>query len=135
MARLYDSLFSCNCCGAVTFYDLQLLRLNGGKLNPCWGCGQEPALPPRLRFGSHVVVLASHSRLFCHHLSRQRGYDFDYPLGEMVSSPFGLKNLSSEKWVRKGPDGSFMEVPPGSVAPLANGAKLFFGSAEGEVRM
>jgi hypothetical protein len=81
------------------------------------------------------VVLRSHARLFCHHLSRQRGYDFENPLGEITDSPFGLKNLSSEKWVRKDPDGSFMEVPPGSVAPLANGAKLFFGSAEGEVRM
>jgi DNA-binding helix-hairpin-helix protein with protein kinase domain len=135
LAHLYDSLFACNNCGAVTFYDLQLLRINGGKLNPCWGCGQEPALPPRLRFGSHVVVLASHSRLFCHHLSRQRGYDFENPLGEMSGSPFGLKNLSTEKWVRKDVDGSFTEVPPGGVAALANGAKLFFGSAEGEVRM
>jgi hypothetical protein len=68
-------------------------------------------------------------------LSRQRGYDFENPLGEMVDSPPGLKNLSAEKWVLKDPNGSFTEVPPGSVAPLANGTKLFFGSAEGEVRM
>jgi DNA-binding helix-hairpin-helix protein with protein kinase domain len=135
MAHLYDSLFSCSCCGAVTFYDLQLLRQNGGKLNPCWGCGNCPELPPRLRFGTHVVVLANHSRLFCHHLSRQRGYDFENPLGEMVDSPRGLRNLSAEKWVLKDLNGSFMEVPPGGVAPLANGTKLFFGSAEGEVRM
>jgi hypothetical protein len=53
----------------------------------------------------------------------------------MVDSPPGLKNLSAEKWVLKDPNGSFTEVPPGSVAPLANGTKLFFGSAEGEVRM
>jgi hypothetical protein len=135
LARLYDSLFSCNRCGAVMFYDLQVLRANNGKLNPCTGCQREPALPPRLRFGSHVVVLRRNARLFCHHLSRQRGYDFENPLGEMTDSPFGLMNLSNEKWVRKDPDGSFMEVLPGRVAPLTNGTKLFFGSAEGEVRM
>ncbi|HLK66466.1 MAG TPA: hypothetical protein VKU19_23695 [Bryobacteraceae bacterium] len=135
MSRLYDSLFSCSRCGAIAFYDLQLLRQTGGKPNPCWGCGQEPPLPPRLRFGSHVVVLAGHTRLFCHHLSRQRGYDFDSPLATMVDSLAGLRNLSTEKWVIKHPSGSFMDVPPGGVAPLANGAKLFFGAVEGEVRM
>ena len=94
-----------------------------------------PALPPRLRFGNNVVVLAGHSRLFCHHLSRQRGYDFENPLGETVDASRGLKNLSAEKWVVKDPNGSFLDVPPGGIAPLANGSKLFFGSAEGEVRM
>jgi DNA-binding helix-hairpin-helix protein with protein kinase domain len=135
MSRLYDSLFTCTRCGAIAFYDLALLRQTGGVPNPCWGCAQPPSLPARLRFGQHVVVLANHSRLFCHHLSRSRGYDFDNPLGEMVDAPVGLKNLSNEKWVRKDPAGSFMDVPPGYVAPLSNGTKLFFGSVEGEVRM
>jgi DNA-binding helix-hairpin-helix protein with protein kinase domain len=135
MAHLHDALFPCNYCGGLNFYDREQLKLSGGRLGNCWGCGQQPALPPRLRLCDNIVMLPQGRQLYSHHLGNQRAYNFTSPLAEISAEPAGLKNLSPQKWVRKAPDGSFTDVPPGSWAALANGAKLFFGSVEGEVRM
>lgn len=135
MAHLYDSLFPCNYCGGLNFYDRDRLKANGGKLASCWNCEREPSLPPRLRLGNNVVMFSNGSQLFPHHLSGQRGYDFEKPLAAFQATPPALKNLSSEKWVLKDPSGSFAEIAPGGAAVLANGMKLFFGSCEGEIRI
>lgn len=135
MAHLHDALFPCSHCGGLNFYDREQLKASGGRLEECWGCGQQPALPPRLRLSDNIVMLPSGKQLYSHHLGNQRAYNFAAPLAEISAKPVGLKNLSSQKWVLKAADGSFADVEPGSWAPLANGAKIFFGSVEGEVRM
>jgi DNA-binding helix-hairpin-helix protein with protein kinase domain len=135
MAHLHDALFPCSHCGALNFYDRDQLKASGGRLADCWGCGQQPALPPRLRLCDSIVMLPKGTHLYAHHLGNHRAYNFTVPLAEISAEPVSLKNLSAEKWVRKDQDGSFTEVPPGGSALLANGTKLFFGSVEGEVRM
>lgn len=135
MSHLHDALFPCSHCGGLNFYDREQLKANGGKLATCWSCGQEPALPPRLRLGNHIVMLPNGAQLFFHHLNNQRAYNFGNPLAEVLPQPLALRNLTGEKWVRKDPNGSFTEVQPGMVAPLSNGMKLFFGAMEGEIRM
>jgi eukaryotic-like serine/threonine-protein kinase len=135
MANLHDSLFPCTNCGGLNFYDRDRLKANGGRPPKCWSCLQEPALPPRLRVGAHIVMLPNGAQLYFHHLHNQRAYNFNSPLAEVLPQPPSLKNLTGEKWVRKDSDGSFTEVQPGMAAALTNGVKLFFGSAEGEVRM
>jgi DNA-binding helix-hairpin-helix protein with protein kinase domain len=134
MAHLRDALFPCSNCGSGNFYDRERLKANGGCPEACWGCGRQPALPPRLRLDNHIVMLPTGAQLYSHHLANQRAYNFTVPLGEVTAEP-GIKNLSLQKWARKAPDSSFTDVLPGGMAPLSNGVKLFFGSVEGEVRM
>ena len=47
---------------------------------------------------------------------------------------WGLKNLSSVKWVSTAPDGTIRDVEPGRSVSLATGVKVNFGSVEGEIR-
>ncbi len=84
-------------------------------------------------------MLNRDTRLFPHHVDVQRKWDFSRPVAEVTRHPtdpsiWGLKNLSSEKWVLTKSDGSIQEVEVGRSAPLAVGSKINFGSIEGEIR-
>jgi hypothetical protein len=84
-----------------------------------------------------VVLLNHDTQLFPHHLGHL--YDFTAPIAEVARHPqkpdvWGLKNLSSEKWVVTRPDGTMSEVLPGRSVTIALGVKINFGPAEGEIR-
>lgn len=139
MVRLRDSIFYCPHCDAENFYDIDAMRKTGGQLAPCWKCGKELRLPFRLRIGDNILMLNRDTRLFPHHIDTTRKWDFSRPVAEVARHPtdptlWGLKNLSSEKWILTKSDGSIQEVEAGRSTTLAVGSKINFGSIEGEIR-
>lgn len=138
MVRLRDSILYCR-CGSENFYDPEALQASGGKPGLCWSCKKEIQLPARIRIGKNVVMLNHDTRLFPHHVDEQKTYDFSKPVAEMTQHPtnpgiWGLKNVADEKWVSKLADGTVKDVEPGRSVSLALGTKIFFGTAEGEIR-
>jgi serine/threonine protein kinase len=139
MVRLRDSILYCPHCGAENFYDADSLNAPGAKPAPCWSCMKEIILPYRIRIGRNVVMLNHDSKLFLHHVDDQKMYDFSKPVAEVTRHPakpsiWGLKNVSTEKWVGVATDGSVKDVEPGRAVPLVIGLKINFGRAEGEIR-
>jgi eukaryotic-like serine/threonine-protein kinase len=140
MARLRDSIYYCSRCGAENFYDVDALRASNGSTGKCWSCRNDLSLPIRLRIGKDTVVMLNHdTKLFPHHIDSQRLYDYGQPVAELARHPvnpniWGLKNLSSEKWVVAMQDG-IRDVEPGRSVPLAVGTKVNFGKVEGEIRV
>ena len=138
LVRYRDALYPCADCGAEIPHDAEAVRESGGPPR-CWGCGSVAPTPMRLRVGREVVALSPGVRLHAHHLDPARRFDFGVPLAEVAAHPaepgrLGLKNLSTEKWALTAPGGPTQDVPPGRAATLANGSRLHFGRAEGEVR-
>lgn len=139
LARLRDSVIYCGACGAENFYDLDGLK-NNGKLNPCWDCNKPVQAPARIRIDKQIIMLNHDSKLYPHHIYPQQNYDYTQPAGEMTRHPqnpnhWGIKNLSSEKWVITTPDGQIKDVQPGQSVPIAVGTKINFGKTEGEIRI
>jgi serine/threonine protein kinase len=139
MVRLNDSVMYCPSCGAENFYDRAKLQATTGSTQTCWSCGRAVIPPPRLRVGRHIVMLNHDTKLFPHHLDEARPFDFSAPVAEVQRHPsqpntWGLKNLSSEIWVRLTAAGDSREVGPGATVSIAAGTKLRFSSGEGEFR-
>jgi DNA-binding helix-hairpin-helix protein with protein kinase domain len=136
-ARLKDSVFYCAGCTAENFFDIDRLRASG-SLAPCWACGRAVTPPPRMRIGHskdfHLVMLSPGAQLFPHHLEGDT-YNFSPPLAEVVSSPFGLKNLSRQKWTARVGEQTMLEVPPGAVLKLDVSCRIHFGRAEADVKI
>jgi serine/threonine protein kinase len=139
MVKLRDSIFYCGQCGAENFYDVEALRTEG-QLTPCWACGNDLTLPPRIRIDKDVVMLNHDTQLFPHHVDDGRMYDFSQPIAQVVQHPkdpsvWGLKNLSDEKWVITTRQGEVQDVEPGRSVTLAVGTRINFGKKEGEIRI
>lgn len=141
MAHLRDWIVYCQRCAAENFYDPQVLKASGGKLQTCWSCNQPVPLPPRLRLGTDTLIMLNlNTRLFFHHLDGDKLYDFSTPVAEVIQHPKdpktrGLKNLSREKWVITNVAGAVKDVLPGQSLTLTGGVKIRFGSTEGEIRL
>ncbi|MFO1419717.1 MAG: serine/threonine protein kinase [Candidatus Competibacteraceae bacterium] len=140
LVQLRDAILYCGQCGAENFYDGEALRASGGQPGSCWSCRQPLTLPFRLRIGRGMVMLNHDTQLFPHHLDSQRLYDFSQPLAAVQRHPqnpnvWGLKNLSTVKWVMTAPDGTIRDVEPGRSVTLAAGVKVNFGHVEGEIRI
>jgi len=139
MIRLRDSLMYC-ACGAENCYDADALKASGGKPGTCWHCGKALVLPPRIRIGKSIIMLNHDTRIFPHHVDDQRSYDFAQPVAEVTRHPqdpnvWGLKNLSTDRWVIGLPDGTVRDIEQGRSVTLAVGTKINFGAAEGEIRI
>ncbi|MGK7874156.1 MAG: protein kinase [Xenococcaceae cyanobacterium] len=140
MVRLHDSIIYCPHCKAENFYDVELLKASGGKLNPCWSCQEEIRLPARLRIGKNTIMLNYDTQLFPHHVDNHKFFDFSQPVAAVTQHPtnpkiWGLKNLSRDKWVTTTADGTVKDVEPGRSVTLAVGTKINFGKVEGEIRL
>ena len=128
----------CEHCGREKFYDRE--SLNSPSAAPvCPFCQKTPQLPYRLRLGKSVIVLTHQAKLFPRHLDDHQPFNFANPVAEVVQHPkdpniWGLKNLTSNKWVITAADGSVKDVEPSKSAPLASGSKISFGRLEGEIR-
>lgn len=139
MARWRDAIFYCS-CGAENFYDLEAIQAAG---NPglCWSCQAPLSLPLRMRLDEKNMVMLNHdSQLFPHHTTSSAMYDFSVPVAEVNRHPsnpsiWGLKNLSSNRWVATAKDGSLKDIDPGKSITLSEGVKIDFGSRMGEVRV
>jgi DNA-binding helix-hairpin-helix protein with protein kinase domain len=139
MVRLHDSVFYCAQCRSQNFYDIATLKKNEGVPPLCWSCAQQVILPYRIRIESHIIMLNEDTKLYPHHINRQKKWDFSQPVAQVNRHPtdrnrWGLKNVSSERWVITKPDGTKQDVAVGQNAPLAVNVKINFGNAEGEIR-
>ncbi len=139
LVQLRDAVMYCGHCGSENFYDGDALRVSGGKPGACWSCHKPLTLPFRLRLDRQVVMLNHNTCLYPHHLDPQRRYDLSQPWAAVQRHPqnkdvWGLKNLSTVKWVSTAPDGTVRDVEPGRSVSLAAGVKVNFGSVEGEIR-
>jgi len=139
LVRLRDAIFYCTHCGAENFYDAEAVRANNGSPNPCWSCSHIPQLPPRMRLNREILLLNHDTLLYPHHLDEREQYNFGAPLAQIVQHPrnpqiWGLRNLTSEKWVSVEQDGSALDVLAGQTVTLASGLRLHFGHREGEIR-
>ena len=154
LVQLRDTLCYCPNCKAENFYDAEAAR-NSGQSNAgiCWACGQPVRLPPRIRIvhggaqnggnqssNQQVIVLRHDSKLFPHHVDRNRHYDFSHPIAEIAFHPtnpnvWGLKNLADDKWVATTASGDVRDVPPGRTVTIATGTRIQFGYSEGILRL
>jgi DNA-binding helix-hairpin-helix protein with protein kinase domain len=139
MVRLRDCLVPCARCRAENFHDPAVPLDPKAKVPTCWHCQKELVLPPYLRLGknTHVVINAD-TKLFAHHLDRNKPYDFSQALAEVSRHPvhpdvLGLKNLGTVPWVTVAPDGRSMGVDPGRNVSLAPGTRIQFGQVDGEI--
>jgi DNA-binding helix-hairpin-helix protein with protein kinase domain len=140
MVRLRDSIIYCTYCQAENFYDAEALAAAGGVSGDCWSCRRQLRLPPRVRVGKRVVMLNHDTQLYPHHVDDDRLYDFAQPVAGIARHPtdpnvWGLRNLSSERWVITSPDGTVKDVEPGRSLTLHVGTRINFGKSEGEIRL
>ena len=140
MANLRDWIFYCPNCAAENFYDGQAFRAAGGKPPACWHCAQGVELPYRIRIGSNVIMLNRDTELFPHHLDGQKLYDFSRALASVTQHPndpktWGLKNLSTQKWISTNVAGNMNEIEPGRSVKLESGLKIQFSTTQGEITL
>ena len=129
LVRLRDSIFYCPHCETQNFYDVEALKLSGGKPAPCWKCKRQVQLPFRIRIGDNVIMLNKDTKLYPHHTNTQARRDFSQPVAEVTRHPtdptrWGLKNLSHDRWVLVKSDGSMQDVESGKNAALVAGNKI-----------
>ncbi len=139
MIRLRDAIFYCANCSMENFYDSIALKASGGNPGLCWACAAALKLPPRIRIGKSVVMLNYNTELFPHHIDDGRMYDFSAPVAAVAQHPsnpnlWGLKNVSTNKWVITSAGGAVKDVEPGKSVSLTVGTKIQFGNIEGEIR-
>jgi serine/threonine protein kinase len=139
LVSLRDSIVYCQKCGSENFYDAGALKKSKGQPPSCWNCKSDVTLPPRIRIAKNVVMLNHDTKLFPHHVDDGKRYDFGQPVGEVTQHPsnpslWGLKNLTTEKWVLTSSDGTVKDVEPQRSVPIAIGTKVNFGKLEGEIR-
>lgn len=96
LLSLHDSVSSCACCGAVTFYDPDRPDQR------CWGCQQPLGVPPRLEVPGGTLVLSEGAVLTRHHLYRDR--DYQQPCGLVEPHPgrpgrVVLRNMTDKIWM------------------------------------
>ncbi len=146
LARVRDGLFYCTHCGSENCYRPEVLAADGKTGGLCWSCKRPLPTPARLRYedsqGAHVVVLNHDTRLYPHHLAgAQQRFVFGAPVAEVTRHPsdlsrWGLKNLSSLPWFMTPCESATnVEVAPGKVVTLLNGARISFGPVVAEVRL
>ena len=138
--RLRDTITYCPYCYLENFYDGEALKASGGKPAPCWSCKIELRLPPRIRIGKSVVMLNYNTQLFPHHIDDARMYDFSKPVATVMEHPtqkgiWGLKNLSTDRWVVTTPDGAVKDVELERSVTLVKDTKIHFGKSEGIIRV
>jgi eukaryotic-like serine/threonine-protein kinase len=137
MVALRDSIFECPACEAENFFVIDRVKRKQ-PLNPCWSCGRELALPPRMRIsgkhGATLVMLSKGAQLFPHHIEGDE-YNFTTVLAEVVAGSLGLKNLGIKPWTATRQDGTSTEIPRGALLHLSEGCRIHFGKAEAEIKL
>ena len=138
MVKLADSIFPCAHCKNENFYDAARVK-TGSSVGKCWSCKRELQLPARIRIGNSVVLLNADAELCQHHIDATGGYDFTKVIASVAQHPkdpsiWGLRNKSAARWTCTSQDGKIADVEPGKSVTLQSGARINFGTAEGEIR-
>lgn len=133
MIALRDSIYYCSHCGAENFYDETV------ESRSCWSCQQALQLPLKILLGNHIVMLNHDTKLYPHHLQKDKSYDFSQPIAAVNQHPidpsrWGLKNLSQNKWMCSTVDGKQVEVAPGRSIALSVGTVIEFGNKKGVIQ-
>ena len=136
LARLRSAQVKCR-CGAVNFVDPRGMKPTSASAT-CWQskCRAPLKLPFRLVVGKESMFLNGDSKVFSHHLNGD--FDMTKPVAEVAQHPtdpsiWGLRNLSSHRWVSTFPNGDVKDIDIGKSARLTAGLRLNFGRAEGEI--
>lgn len=137
MLRLRDLVMYCS-CGASNFHDPESESGSDDSRRPCWNCQRLLRLPARLRLGKAFVMLNHDTKLFPHHVDRERRFDFSEVVAEVVRHPtspdlWGLKNLTSGTWTGTNLAGVVRQVDPGRSVSLVRGTHIDFGKVQGEI--
>ncbi len=134
-AKLRDSVFSCQSCGAEVFFQDSNQDSAGAV---CWSCKRRMDPVYRICIGPNMVILQQGTNLYPHHVDPHRLYDFSSPLAEVAQHPtdpriWGLKNLSQCSWNTTSPDGNVTVVPAGRSVILRPGTAVSIGRVEGRI--
>jgi serine/threonine protein kinase len=134
LARVQDCIIYCQECGAENFFDPAAV-----VGTHCWNpqCGVQVRIPLQLKIDNRWVTLNHDRKIVKHHLDGT-SYDFTRTVGEVAENPkikgmWGIKNLSTYKWVVSLPDGKMWDVEPGKSIGMVPGSKISFGKVEGEI--
>lgn len=143
MIKLRDSIIYCT-CGVESFYDLEEMKNGSGEKNKCWNCRKELVYPPRIKIGSHVIMLNYDTEIFDHHIAHhtepEKMYNFEEAIAKVVQNPknpsiWGIKNISSIDWIVDTRENKSLKVGPGKTVTISLGTKINFGKTEGEIRI
>jgi len=140
LSQLRDSIYHCQCSkdGTENFYDQAYIKSSGGKNASCWSCKKEVVLPFRIQIGKSLIMLTKQGEIYPHHLDSSKDFNFNNPAGKIIQHPtdpniWGLKNLTTEKWVATMANGSLKDVEPEKSVPLGKNVKINFGNVIGEI--
>lgn len=126
-ATLKNSILYCQSCGKENFFN---------KKTTCWSCKANISAPPRLNIKGQIIMLNHDSIIYSHHL--HGNFDFSTVVGKLSMHPsrlgkWGLSNATADNWSFIKANGDTAVIPSNKTAPLVTGAKINFGSAEGEI--
>jgi len=138
LTRLKNSILYCK-CGVENFYDWDTYK-RSGKPGACWACETKLSLPPRMRIKNEIIMLNANTRLFGHHISSDKIYDFKRVVGTITKHPtnpniWGLKNMTRNPWDIRTVDGRQLRVDYGKSVTLESGVRINFGEMVGEVKI
>lgn len=132
--QLRDSIMYCSNCGVENFYDPQ----KENEVHVCWKCRSKIQTPPIIKIGKSTIVLNYNTKLYAHHTVKMTDFDFNEPTAEVLQHPhnpniWGLRNLTSEKWLVSTADRTNFQVEAGKSVTISLGLTINFGSMEGEI--
>lgn len=135
--QLRDFIMYCGNCAAENYYDPE--KIKQGNEIICWSCKKVVQIPYRIRLSDNIIMLNHDTKLYPHHVDPQRRFNFEQAIAEVVQHPrnknlWGIKNLSSDKWVVRLNDASLKDVEFGESVSLSPGIKIHFGKLQGEIR-
>jgi serine/threonine protein kinase len=138
MLQLRDLIAYCQHCQVENFFDAHFDDVDGSGQS-CWACRDVLRWPFRLRIDKRYLVMLNHdTTLYPHHLDSTLNHDHSKPVATISRHPtepdtWGLKNLSSTKWVVTNSMGMLTDIPPGKNVRLDRGITIRFGSTTGEI--
>jgi len=138
LTKLKNSILNCS-CGVENFYDWESYS-KFGKTGLCWACNTELKLPPRMKIKNDIIMLNPNTRIFQHHISANKVYDFKKIIGKVTRHPsnpkiFGLKNMTKDIWKVEMTGGQKTVVEYGKSVKLETGVRINFGETIGSIKL
>jgi serine/threonine protein kinase len=126
LSNLMSQITTCPKCGAEAF-------IEAGK---CWACGCALPVSALLTIEKRRVYLNEDSTIYSHHIKGD--YNINTPVGRVVCNPnnpaiLGIHNDTSSPWVYIKADRTELPITSGRSAAIADGTKINFGKAIGEI--
>lgn len=137
LTKLKNSILFCS-CGVENFYDWDSYKRTS-KTGQCWACNKELTLPPRMKIKDDIIMLNPNTRIYKHHITENKVYDFKKIVGMITRNPsdpnvFGLKNMTTDKWEVVLKNGRKQVVEYGRSVKLETGLCINFGETIGNIK-